>query len=278
MNLPMSVSVNKAETISLGQDKGLYLDHLVNSHLSCMKTHTLAEQEQAALMTRVDDKYVIKLKDVPVLLKAIRNDYSVLTESGIQLFSYQTRYFDTQDMQCYSHHHNGKGNRFKLRIRHYDDTQATFVECKLKSNTGRTTKLRRAHMGSFSLASASDFLFQTLSRASDTFHPVLDVHYYRITLMNRTCDQRITIDLNLTYQNLESDVISAFQNTAVIEIKKKRQSDHTAVNRVLSKLRYQPRDFSKYCMGCVLTQVAGIKYNRFKSNVLYLNKLEKLEC
>lgn len=261
----------------LGENKGFYLSHLVESHLACMKSHSLLQQETAALMTRVDDKYVIQLKHVPVLLKAIRNEYSVLTESDTQVFSYQTRYFDTQDKQCYTDHHNGKGHRYKLRIRHYDDTQTTFVECKLKNNKGSTTKLRRAHMGSFSLASASDFLFENLSRSSDDFAPMIDVHYYRITLMNRTCDQRVTIDLNLNYQNLDTGEVAAFQNTAIVEIKKKSRSERTSVNHVLSALRYQPRDFSKYCMGCVLTNVNDIKYNRFKSNVLYLNQLEKIK-
>jgi len=242
--------------------------------LTGFRRHSLEEQEQAALMVRQDHKFVIRLRDVIVLLEQLVSNYSVLSISNKQLFGYQTRYFDTQNKQCFHHHHNGKARRFKLRIRRYLDCQQSFVECKLKNNKGQTQKLRRVHQGDFSLASASDFLFRTLSAKSDQFHAVLDVHYLRMTFMSASCDQRITIDLNLQFDGCQSQQSVELENTAVVEIKQKNGQMNTQVYQTLKRLGYQPKDFSKYCMGCVLTRTPGIKYNRFKPNILFLKRIE----
>ena len=43
---------------------------------------------------------------------------------------YSTLYFDTNDKILYKHHHNKKGNRHKIRMRKYIDSNICFLEIK----------------------------------------------------------------------------------------------------------------------------------------------------
>lgn len=251
----------------------LNVDHYVETVLSQYPCHDLAQQEQASLLTRSDEKFVIHIRDLPFLLLAAKDHYSVLSDGHTKLFSYQTEYFDTLEKMCFRQHHNGKSNRFKVRIRQYDDSSTAFLECKIKSNKGYTNKLRRRHFGGLSLASASDFLFPNVGLKSQDLHPVLHVHYYRITLMNPQKSQRITFDLNLTFSQSGNADSHSFSDAVIIEIKQDGKMKRTLFHDVLRRLKYQKSDFSKYCMGCVITGIDGIKYNRFKSNILMLARL-----
>lgn len=280
MNMPLSDTVSFHESVS-ALDRNceqLKLSHIVQGYLDRFPRHSLKQQDEASLLERRDEKFVVSLTDLPKILREIHQEYSALNESGVTMFSYTTRYFDTPSMQCYHEHHNTKSNRFKLRIRSYDDSNLTFVECKIKNNKGQTQKLRRVHEDGFSLASASDFLFKNIGKDHSVFQGMIDVHYYRITLMNRNRDQRITIDLNLSYKNLKTGKHLDLNELAVIEIKQQGKFDYRSqIQKTLKKLRYAPMDFSKYCMGCVLTEMEDIKMNRFKLNLLYIDKLKQIK-
>ena len=66
----------------------------------------LAESE---LLNRVDRKYLISAADLPAIITRLETDARVLTIEGLSWFSYQSLYFDTPDLDCYTA--AGRGRR-----------------------------------------------------------------------------------------------------------------------------------------------------------------------
>ena len=114
----------------------------VASPLEGFRGHCLAEQMQARLMNRVDTKFLVPAYLLDACLRGLEHHYSILEIDGRRRFTYDTLYFDTPERQLYLDHHNGKLNRFKLRIRHYRETGDSFLEVKKKNNRERTIKNR----------------------------------------------------------------------------------------------------------------------------------------
>lgn len=247
---------------------------IVKMMLRDFTRHPLSEQNRAALMTRVDDKFVIKKSDLPSLLIFLKNDYSLLAIDDQTIFDYQTTYYDTEDYQLYHLHHRGKSNRLKVRIREYLHSKECFLEIKEKNNKGITHKHRHQNFskdGSLLLNSINLDLF-----VKDELLPKLQVNYQRITMLHKRLNQRITIDINLNYLSLISDIRCNLSEIIIIEIKRDRYDyglRFSNLHKYLKSIGYFPSKFSKYCMGCVLTQTPSIKVNRFKDTILYLNKL-----
>ena len=78
---------------------------------------TLAEMDGVKLMNRTDTKFVFKRAQLSDFLNLLKEQYRVLSVNGNLISSYKTLYFDTADFDFFRDHHNGKGNRFKVRIR-----------------------------------------------------------------------------------------------------------------------------------------------------------------
>lgn len=248
----------------------------VEEMLKSFDEHSLYQQDRAALMTRVDDKYIVRAHHLPAILEFAREHYSVLTQNHTHIFDYETAYYDTPDYLFYHMHHAGKANRLKVRVRQYVQAKLSFLEIKQKNNKGITHKYRhKIDQSQKSLAIEDDHLNQVTNEA---LSPALQVDYQRITLMHKTLNQRITLDLNLNFSDLRGSHTHDLSNLVIIEIKRDK-GDHNLLRSnfhlFLHKLGYQPHTFSKYCMGCVLTNVDSIKNNNFKSNILHLKSLYK---
>ena len=61
--------------------------------------HTLLDQDRAALMTRVDDKFTIKKTDLHLFLNHLKQDFTILQDNELRVFPYQTVYYDTDNYQ-----------------------------------------------------------------------------------------------------------------------------------------------------------------------------------
>ena len=100
--------------------------------------------------------------------------------------------------------------------------------------------------------------------------PSLGIKFQRITLVNADTRSRITLDLNLRFKANGKECVA--EQLAIAEIKQYRYNPKSMFMRVMKEMGIQPRKFSKYCMGLLYVN-SGLKHNRFKSNLIQINKL-----
>jgi hypothetical protein len=96
----------------------------------------------AALLERLDRKYVVPLELLEPLAPALRRSHRVLAVDGRRVFRYRTLYYDTPELTSFRDHVRGRRRRFKCRVREYVDAREDWLEIKLKGRRGRTDKVR----------------------------------------------------------------------------------------------------------------------------------------
>ena len=107
--------------------------------LSAFKPISLKEMDNVKLLNRTDTKFIFNYSLFNTILSNIKSDYKILTIKNKNIAAYRTLYFDTDHFRFYNNHHNKKGNRYKVRIRKYIDSNLCFLEIKNKRK-GRTIK------------------------------------------------------------------------------------------------------------------------------------------
>ncbi len=246
----------------------------INATLNKLQSHDLLRQNSAALMDRVDTKYLLPQSVFAELLMTLAHEYTILTEQGARIFSYETTYFDTAQKQFYLDHHNGKLNRHKVRFRRYVESNRGFMEVKLKNNKGRTIK-NRVPMDC-QLPDASNingFVKGCIGDEVEKLQASLFVNYRRITLLNKTRPERLTLDLDLNFQCASTGQTKKLQDVFIVELKREGKVQHSSFSSWLSHNNIGPIKFSKYCMGMVLTHDKNLKQNRFKPTISQLTKI-----
>jgi len=224
-----------------------------------------------SLLNRIDTKFILTYPQLLLALQQVMDDYSILEIDGLRLHRYHTLYFDTADRLFYREHHNGKRNRYKVRIRQYQDTQLCFLEIKHKNNKGWTSKKRTTRLEFEQKLSADScqFINSHIPFQAEDLQPALTNEFSRLTLVSQLDQERITIDLALGFPPFKT---SLPKNLAVVEVKRDKYSKNSAMIKALSDQRILPSSFSKYCIGTVLAHPT-IKYNRFKPILRTINKL-----
>lgn len=266
-------------TLNSCDEKESKLNREWNAFLRCFEsldTHNLRQQNVAALQDRVDDKFVVCLKDLPEIMSKCEKQYTVLMDREVKAFPYKTVYYDDDQLSCFYQHHNGVKSRFKLRSREYVHSDLMFLETKIKTNKDRTLKFRVPMPHSLADKESVFFIRQLIHRNLDEFRPVLNVDYYRTTLINGESNERVTLDHQLTFVNRATGKKVVLNGVVVIEIKQPKSQGSTIMHQLLKKKGYRPMNFSKYCVGSLLTEVKGIKHNQFKPCLMQLDSvLEK---
>ena len=158
------------------------------------------------------------------------------------------------------------------------------MEIKFKNNNKRTIK-QRIPMDCIlpDQIRVNEFIRETLGY-STKFETALFVNYQRITLLNNSSNkERITIDLNLSFGNAIDQTQSIQDKVFIIEIKQDRKTLSSPCRQQLKARGYHDLNFSKYCIGSVLTNtnnndksIKPLKSNRFKNVLRQLNKLNSL--
>lgn len=233
---------------------------------------SLAEIGDAALLNRVETKYVVSADIIPSLLTAIRDDYRVLSIEGERLNRYKTLYFDSADFILYRRHQAGAANRYKVRSREYVETGTTFLELKHKTNKKRTQKQRILTDDFLRVIDrpSSDFLRARCPHNIDALYGRLFSYYSRITLVSRHSAERVTIDLDLSFE--WEDRRKLLTNVAIVEIKRAPHAANSPAAQQLRQRHIRPTRFSKYCIG--VTQIyPDVKHNNFKPQLRLLDKL-----
>lgn len=244
----------------------------VEEPLRAFEACTLPEISDAALMRRVDTKFVFPARILPSLLPDLRVDYNVLEVDGVRVQHYQTVYYDTPDFQLYRQHHNGARDRFKLRVRSYLDSEADFLEVKRKDNRNCTHKTRLQTGAEVIVPSprVDSFLQSNFPWGEAALVRKITNRFYRITLLSKSEQERLTLDLDLRFM-CPAGAFS-LPGVAIAEVKQPRFSVDSAFMAAMRKAGYRPIRFSKYCVGVALAY-PQVKRNAFKP---LLRQIEKL--
>jgi len=251
----------------------------INDKLAPMTPISLDEMSHIRLMDRLDTKYVANASLLPRILDMMQDKFKVQTIDGVRVADYATQYFDTDPLDFFTMHQNGKLNRQKIRIRTYVDSKLSFLEIKNKNNKGRTSKKRvktaSSHVSTMDeLGEGKAFLEENSMFPTSMLRPVLENSFYRMTFVNKKETERITIDFDLSFKNYQTGIDREFDNLVVLELKQDGR-ERSDFRHILHQLRIQPSSFSKYCMGTVLTN-PNAKYNRFKRKIRFINKFQHL--
>jgi hypothetical protein len=176
----------------------------------------------------------------------------------------------------YTHQH-GHANRQKLRFRTYVASDLQFLEVKTKNNHGRTKK-KRVEVPSQQITGENgneEFLQKLVHRGLDDIHPTVRNQFHRITLVNYGKTERLTIDFDVHFHNMETQCDANVGPLVIIELKRDGNV-FSPVLDLLRQLRIKPSGFSKYCIGSVMTN-RGLKQNTFKQRLVDLGKLAQTD-
>lgn len=236
---------------------------------------TLDEMSDIRLMNRLDTKYILPLDTLEALLSLVMEDYRMQELGSERNMAYHTVYLDTPSHSMYLAHQCGRAVREKIRVRTYVSSCLSFLEVKNKNNKGRTDKKRMpvASADTVEEDGGREFLRRHAWYDWEQLSPQLENSFHRITLVNNARTERLTIDSDICFRNLQNGKEAALKQLAVVELKRDGRT-YSPVRDILHRLHVQPASFSKYCVGCVLTD-ASLKHNRFKpriGRILSINK------
>lgn len=237
---------------------------------------TLSDMDGVKLMNRVDTKFVLNKNGLAELLEKAQANFSVLEIDNQRITPYSSLYFDTPDLQMYTTHHNGKRNRYKVRMRVYENSQQTFLEVKHKNNKGRTSKKRiEINYNQFEKREFCEanlpFLKLRMPYSPELLKPTLQNYFRRITLVDKNKTERITIDIGLNFKDIEGNSTAQLNELVIVEIKQDGNSK-SKFRSILEQHRIQPDSLSKYCLGMALVN-QDIKSNLFKNKIRKINKI-----
>lgn len=261
---------------------------MVNSTLSkCLSTYSpisLDEMESVKLMNRVDTKYVCHERQLPAILAAAKEDYRVQEVAGKRIATYDTVYYDTEELEMYMRHHDQQLTRRKVRIRTYLDTGAEYLEVKKKNNRGRTKKKRIEIDGNLGCADSSsapvnaqlEKIEQFVSKHTpyewEKLRATERTAFERITLVNKEKTERLTMDFHLRFEAMVGQQSADLGPIVIIELKRDGLMP-SKMQHILRDMRIFPMKISKYCIGVAMT-IPQVKHNRFKEKLVKLNKLK----
>jgi hypothetical protein len=100
---------------------------------------------RAALHDRVDRTYLLPEGALDPILAVLQPDARMLQIDGRRRFDYESVYFDTPDLACYTLAARRRRRRFKIRTRTYLDSAECWLEVKTRDRRGRTVKQRQPH-------------------------------------------------------------------------------------------------------------------------------------
>ena len=213
------------------------------------------------------------MNDLANFLPKLYEEYSVLSIDNIEVFSYESLYFDTPNFDLYKFHHRGKLNRFKFRIRKYVESNLMFFEVKFKNNKGRTKKSRFVKVeNEFNLTNqTNEFLQSHSSFENAKLEEKIWINYRRITLVNKNIAERVTLDLNLTFINGDKNI--TLNNIIVAEVKQEKSSSSSFVN-LMHRHHIREGAISKYCLG-ICHIYKHLIFNNFKPFLLRIKKFKE---
>jgi hypothetical protein len=234
---------------------------------------SLDEMDGVKLMSRTDTKFAFKANKMPELLAQLIPFYRVLAIDGKLIHDYKSLYYDTEERKFYIDHHNSRVNRNKIRFREYVGSGLTFLEIKRKNNKGRTIKKRmKVDAITKELSEKHKEYIKKIIGKELAVNAKQWINFSRITLVHKTQKERLTIDINLTFENkkLSGDL----KQIVIAEVKQEKMSRSSDFMKIAKEMSILPIRLSKYCM-TTLQLNPDVKQNRFKAKRLFINKLKQ---
>jgi hypothetical protein len=226
---------------------------------------SLSELSEYKLLNRIDTKYICNISQLPQILSSISNDFRIQTSGTERMFGYESLYFDSPQMKSYFDHHQGKRIRYKIRFRKYLDTGDVFLEIKRKKNYNRTDKKRAEFDFATKLESSHlKFIEKYIDLPQSGLQPAIWTNFNRMTLAGKNTMERVTIDTNIQFKNDAESIL--LPGLVVIEVKREKSKDYSALLKVLHNSHIKPYGFSKYIMGQIVLH-PKIKHNRFITKI-----------
>lgn len=235
---------------------------------------TLEEMEGVKLMDRTDTKFTFNINELAAILEEAKNYYRILSVEGNRISRYKTLYFDTQDFDLYNEHHSGKLNRYKIRHRTYVESNIGFLEVKFKNNKGRTlkTRIKEVEVPELNTGKAFEFLKKMLPFDPLILLPKIWINYSRITLVNKTSAERLTLDLNLEFEKNGKKQI--LDQLVIAEVKQDSKVASPFISIMRNK-HIRQGSISKYCFG-IASSYSEVKKNNFKQKLSNVKKIINL--
>ena len=231
---------------------------------------SLEDSKAAALMKRLDFKFIFHESMIPDIFEKLSDSYYIFTIDGEQLFHYDNTYFDTPSLKFFYDHMNGRANRLKIRVRSYVESDLHFLEMKHKNNKGETDK-RRMRVDQHKQALAETEL-KFLSKKADQpeiLHATLHNNFQRITFVHKAFSERITFDFNIRFTHEDK----CFDLPGLVVAESKCESGFKSpFQQVMHQLKIKPSSFSKYLMGVQYTR-DNVKRNAVKPLLRTIRKI-----
>lgn len=221
--------------------------------------------EQAALLTRVDRKYVLPVAESSTVLAQLVGRAQVLEIDGRRSFGYSSLYYDTPELTCYHLTAWRRRRRFKVRRRTYLDSGLTFLEVKTEGSRGSTVKQRLRlpaarehsdrHLDPRLDPEQVEFVTESLGHVgivgvrADRLRPLLLTRYRRATLLLPASRSRFTVDSDLTW-SLAGQLPVHLGAKVVMETKS--GAAPSAADRALWSIGRRPIRISKFGTGLAL--------------------------
>lgn len=245
----------------------------INKIAESFDSITLSEMDTVQLMNRVDTKFVFTIQTLTDILPLLKEDYFLLNVDDVLLSEYKSLYFDNTDFKFYFDHHNKRVSRFKVRYRKYVNSNLAFLEVKHK-NKGRTNKSRIQVSDIPIEMSDEDFIFvKSTGIDGEKLTPSLLNNFSRLTFVNKQMNERLTIDLNLTFKWKEKT--ERVDGIIIAELKQGKAMRNSPFYQTMKNNGIRPLKISKYTIGVIMLYgIENIKYNRFKKKLLKLQKLQ----
>ena len=226
------------------------MNHPLRVCVDAMATTSLAEvSSNAPLLQRYDQKYATSITRAVDFIRSLGPEWKVQTISERSSQRYQTLYYDDPYLRSYHDHVKGRRNRFKIRVRTYED-ETSFLEVKLKTTRGLTDKKRfqRRSSATDQLSDIESTWLSSLLPDIDlgALVPTLDVEYERITLHSLSLAERLTIDHSIQVK-VTGDWQPVLEDGVIIE--SKSGSPRSRVSHELKLQGIHTVPFSKYCAG-----------------------------
>ncbi|GAB7051166.1 VTC domain-containing protein [Catenuloplanes indicus] len=220
---------------------------------------------RAALLHRVDRKYVLAGADLSAFLDRLGDDTRVLEIDGRRTFRYRSDYLDTPALTAYLGAAHRRRRRFKIRFRRYEESGARFIEVKTRGRRGGTVKERMPHDDAALTPDGLAYVVRTLGAAGIaaaglSLTPALTSRYRRTTLFLPGCGARVTVDEDLCWE-LPDGTARRVPDRFVVETKS--TGGASEADRVLWSLGRRPCPISKYATGLAALR-PGLPANRWR--------------
>lgn len=213
----------------------------LESALNAKAAIGLDAMDSVALMDRFDEKFLIPSHWLDDVVRRLTS-FSLLRIQGESTTTYNNRYFDSPTNQCFEDHVRGKSKRFKVRIRHYANTNVAFLEVKVRDVHGKTVKhriVRDAQQGWNADLTETEWRFirEHVGHAVE-LQPVLESRFERFTLADLASGERITVDSQLQFRSL-GDPVEWLQPVPALSIVERKQEHINHQGPLLQAFRSQ---------------------------------------